>query len=151
MTWSNTSDVQAAFSHPWHDRQQIARCLPNARLTHRFKRWATDKFFGHEETQDGGILPDGYQVTITCQTRISRDGPFMGLVQRRHDDGNIFAIKAQFVRANGRSIEEVLADKVGSYERPEDIARMSEDIPGFQALMSELRRSADDVSGGLML
>lgn len=107
--------------------------------------------WGHEETQDGGILPDGYPVSIICPTRITRDGPFMGLVQRRHDDGKIFAIKAQFVRESKRSIEELLADKVGSYQRPEDIARMSEDIEGFEALMSELRRSPDDTSGGLTL
>lgn len=107
--------------------------------------------WGHEETQEGGMLPDGYPVSITCPMRISRNGPFMGLVQRRHDDGKIFAIKAQFVRENKRSIEELLADKVGSYERPEDIERMSADIEGFEALMSELRRSPDDLSGGLVL
>ena len=108
-------------------------------------------FLGQEETHEGLMEPDGYPITITCPTRISRDGPFMGLVQRRHDDGKIFAIKAQFVRA-ARSIDEIFAaGRVGSFETDAEIARMAKDIPGFDGLLAELRRSPDDVTGGLVL
>lgn len=109
-------------------------------------------FFGQEEAHEGQVEPDGYPLTIICPTKISRDGPFIGLVQRRHDDGKIFAIKAQFVRAKGKSIDDLVADnKVGSFEREDDITRMASDIPGFQGLLSELQRTPDDVKGGLVL
>ncbi len=68
-------------------------------------------FWGHEEPLNGVASPDGYPVSITCPMRITRNGPFMGLVQRRHDDGKIFAVKAQFARENTRTIDELLADK----------------------------------------
>lgn len=109
------------------------------------------KFLGYEEPLHAGGDVDSYPVSITCPTRITRDGPFTGLVERRHDDGKIFAIKAQFIREKTRTIEELLADKVGSYEGPDDIARMADDITGFEALMADLRRSANDDRGGLVL
>ena len=109
-------------------------------------------FFGQEEAHEGQVEPDGYPLTIICPTKISRDGPFIGLVQRRHDDGKIFAIKAQFVRAKGKSIDDLVADnRVGSFEREDDITRMASDIPGFQGLLSELQRTPDDAKGGLVL
>lgn len=109
-------------------------------------------FLGQEEAHEGQLEPDGYPLTIICPTKISRDGPFIGLVQRRHDDGKIFAIKAQFVRAKGKSIDDLVTDnKVGSFERDDDIARMASDIPGFQGLLAELQRPPDDVKGGLVL
>lgn len=108
-------------------------------------------FWGHEEPLNGVASPDGYPVSITCPMRITRDGPFMGLVQRRHDDGKIFAIKAQFVRENKRTIDELLADKVGSFEGQEEVARMLDDITGGDALLAELRRRTDDDCGGLVL
>jgi hypothetical protein len=109
-------------------------------------------FLGQEEAHEGQLEPDGYPITIICPTKISRDGPFIGLVQRRHDDGKIFAIKAQFVRAKGRSIDElVAANRVGSFERQDEISEMAADIPGFEALLAELRRAPDDVKGGLVL
>ncbi len=109
-------------------------------------------FLGQEEAHEGQLEPDGYPLTIICPTKISRDGPFIGLVQRRHDDGKIFAIKAQFVRAKGKSIDDLVTDnRVGSFERDDDIARMASDIPGFQGLLSELQRTPDDVKGGLVL
>lgn len=109
------------------------------------------KFWGYEEPLHAGSDVDSYPVSITCPTRITRDGPFMGLVERRHDDGKIFAIKAQFIREKSRSIDELLADKVGSYESQEDIARMLDDITGADALLAELRRNSDDDRGGLVL
>lgn len=96
-------------------------------------------------------MTDGFPVSIVCPMRITRDGPFFGLVQRRHDDGTIFSIKAQFVRENDRKIDQLLAEKVGSYESKEDIVKMSDDIEGYEAIMSDLRRSAEDDRGGLNL
>jgi hypothetical protein len=108
-------------------------------------------FIGHEEVREGQPEPDGYPVTIICPTRIARDGPFFGLVQRRHDDGKVFAIKAQFVRDDSK-IDELLADnRVGSFESEREISTMGNDIRGFFGLLDELRRFPDDLTGGLVL
>ena len=108
-------------------------------------------FLGHEEAREGQPEPDGYPITIICPTRIARDGPFIGIVQRRHDDGKVFAIKAQFVR-DASKIDELFADnRVGSFESEREISTMGNDIRGFYGLLAELERSKDDVRSGLVL
>jgi hypothetical protein len=108
-------------------------------------------FLGHEEAREGQPEPDGYPVTIICPTRIARDGPFIGIVQRRHDDGKVFAIKAQFIRDKD-NIDQLFADdRVGSFESEREIQTMGNDIRGFHGLLAELERSKDDLRGGLVL
>lgn len=108
--------------------------------------------FGQEEARDEQGEPDGYPVTIICPGRISRDAPFIGIGQRRHDDGKVFAVKAQFILMKGQSIDDLLAaDKIGSFESPAEIAAMASDIPGFDALLAQLMRTGDDIRSGLVL
>lgn len=109
-------------------------------------------FFGHEVGQNPHIVPNRFATTIICPTRVARDGPFIGLMQQRHDDGKIFSIKAQFVRARDVLTEQLIGQgKVGSFESEREIAAMGDDIPGLDGLLAELRRSPDDVKGGLVL
>jgi hypothetical protein len=109
-------------------------------------------FLGQEETRQDRRRPHDYPVIFICPTRISRDGPFIGLVMRRHDDGKIFSIKAHFLPADGCSMDDLLADnKIGSFEPGKEVDAMASDISGFQDLLSELERKPDDVRGGLVL
>ena len=109
-------------------------------------------FLGQEETRQDRRRPHDYPVIFICPTRISRDGPFIGLVMRRHDDGKIFSTKAHFLPANGCSMDDLLADnKIGSFEPGKEVDAMASDISGFQDLLSELERKPDDVKGGLVL
>jgi hypothetical protein len=87
-------------------------------------------------------------MILECPTRISREAPFIGLIQQRHDDGPVFAIKAQFVPAKLQSIEDLIDhNRIGSFQTPEAIAAMSSDIVGFNELMADLERMPGDLRG----
>lgn len=110
-------------------------------------------FFGQEEAQPGDATPDGYPLSIICPTRIVSNGPFIGLVKRRHDEGVVFAIKAQFIRAEeGATLDKLLGQKrIGSWETEQEIAENMADIPNWKTLLEQLTRDPQDRRGGLVL
>jgi hypothetical protein len=107
-------------------------------------------FFGREEHAAQQEVKDDYPVTITCGS--APETPFVGLVQRRHGDGPVFATRAQFIRERTRTIDQLLAQgKVGSFEGDKEIAAMGADIPGLLGLLDQLERKEGDERAGLLL
>ena len=100
-------------------------------------------FAGQEESRERNGNPEGYPLFITASTLQAKRLPFLGLVQRRDADAQVFAIRAAFHPADEPDIDD-LRDKIGSWDENIAIEEIKPDIPDILTVLQRLVRPESD-------